>query len=55
MSYEAPAEVEGFWDNVHSAVRLGAELLYHPADIGRAMKLHEAGLESAELGEPVTI
>ena len=46
---------EGFWDNLYKAVREGAELKCHPVDIVRAMKLHEAALESAEIGEPVTL
>ncbi len=54
-TYEAPAEEEDFWANLHSAVRHGAEPNCHPVDIVRAMKLHEAALRSAELGEPVTV
>ena len=53
--YDAPLPPAGFWDNLHAAVRDGAALACHPAEIVRAMKLHEAALEAAELGEPVTI
>jgi hypothetical protein len=53
--YDAPTPPAGFWDNLHAAVRDGAALACHPAEIVRAMKLHEAALEAAELGEPVTI
>ena len=52
---EAPAGVEDFWENLYGAIRNGAQVKCHPVDIVRAMKLHEAALESAELGEPVTI
>ncbi len=54
-AHEAPAEVDDFWDNVHAVVRHDAAPLYHPAEIARAMNLHEAALESAELGEPVAL
>ena len=54
-TYAAPEAGEGFWENVYSAVRHGADIKCHPADIVRAMKLHEASLQSAELGEPVVI
>ncbi|MHC4481849.1 MAG: Gfo/Idh/MocA family protein [Planctomycetota bacterium] len=52
---DAAQDCEGFWENVHAAIRHGAELACHPAGIVRAMKLHEAALASAELGEPVTV
>jgi len=54
-TYEAPTAPEDFWANLHSAIRDGAEPMCHPVDIVRAMKLHEAALRSAELGEPVTV
>jgi len=55
MTYNAPEQIEDFWDNLYHAVRSGAELKCSPVDIVRAMKLHEAALESVELGEAVTI
>ncbi len=54
-TYEAPTAPEDFWANLHSAIRYGAEPMCHPVDIVRAMKLHEAALRSAELGEPVAV
>ncbi|MGD2174221.1 MAG: Gfo/Idh/MocA family oxidoreductase [Candidatus Brocadiaceae bacterium] len=54
-TYRAPSAPESFWDNLYSAVRGDAELKCHPLEIVRAMKLHEAALESAETGLPVTI
>ena len=53
--YDAPVEAEGFWVNLHAAVRHGADLKCATRDIVRAMKLHEAALESAGLGEPVPV
>jgi predicted dehydrogenase len=53
--YRAPEGPEDFWQNLHEAVRSGAELKCHPLDIVRAMKLHEAALESARTGRPVTV
>ncbi len=53
--YRAPKEAQGFWRNLHDAIRTGAELKCHPRDIVRAMKLHEAALESAETGRRVTV
>ncbi|KPK65414.1 MAG: hypothetical protein AMK73_03020 [Planctomycetes bacterium SM23_32] len=50
-----PSLQEGFWDNLYAAVREGADLKCHPAEIVRAMKLHEAALASAESGEAVTV
>jgi len=52
---EQPGEPEAFWDNLYRAIREGAELKCHPVDVVRAMKLHEAALESAEVGEPITL
>ena len=46
---------EDFWDNLYRSIREGEPLKCHPADIVRAMKLHEAAVESAELEEPVTL
>jgi predicted dehydrogenase len=46
---------ESFWDNLYRAVREDEPLKCHPADIVRAMKLHEAAVESAEVEEPVTL
>jgi len=54
-TYEAPIIAEGFWANLHSAVRHGADPLCHPVDIVRAMKLQEAALQSAQVEEPVTL
>ena len=54
-TYRAPEATEGFWENLYAAIRSGADLKCHPADIVKAMKLHEAALASAESGEPVTI
>ena len=54
-TYTAPSQVQGFCDNLYAAVRNGAELKSSPVDIVRAMKLHEAAIESLLLGEPVTI
>ncbi len=54
-TYEASGPAEDFWQNLHAAIRDGAELKCHPVDIVRAMKLHEAALESVALGEPVTV
>jgi predicted dehydrogenase len=53
-SYQAPAG-EGFWENLRAAVREGAPPKCHPAEIVRAMKLHEAALASVEAGEAITI
>lgn len=53
--YQAPADVEDFWDNLYAAVRQDAKLKVSPVDIVRAMKLHEAAIESVEAGEAVTI
>lgn len=52
---EAPPAAEGFWENLQRVIREGAEPKCHPADIVRAMKLHEAALASAEDGEAVPI
>jgi predicted dehydrogenase len=54
-TYAAPDGRQGFWANLYDAVREGTRLKCHPVDIVRAMKLHEAALESIELGEPVTV
>lgn len=54
-TYAAPPPAETFWENLYRAIRHGAEPLYHPAGIVRAMKLLEAARESAELGRSVTI
>jgi len=54
-TYLSPEAPVAFWDNVHAAIREGAELACHPADIVHAMKLAEAASESAELREPVTV
>lgn len=54
-TYAAPTRVESFWENLHAAVRSGAELKCSPVEIVRAMKLHEAAIESLGDGEPVTI
>jgi hypothetical protein len=54
-TYEAPSVAEGFWENLRRVVREGAEPKCHPADIVRAMKLHEAALLSAEDGDAVVI
>ncbi|MHC5035190.1 MAG: hypothetical protein ACYTFZ_09155, partial [Planctomycetota bacterium] len=54
-TYGAPPQDEGFWQNVRAALRSSADLRCHPADIVRAMKLHEAALESAETGSPVVV
>ncbi|MHC4481073.1 MAG: Gfo/Idh/MocA family protein, partial [Planctomycetota bacterium] len=54
-TYDPPPLTESFWANVHAAVRRGEAPACHPADIVRAMKLHEAAQQSAELGEPVVL
>jgi predicted dehydrogenase len=54
-TYEAPPATEGFWENLRRVVREGAEPKCHPADIVRAMKLHEAALLSAADGDAVAI
>lgn len=54
-TYEAPDTGEDFWQNLYASIRHGADLKCHPVDIVRAMKLHEAALESAEVGKPVTV
>jgi len=54
-TYEARVAAVGFWENLYGAVRNGAELKCHPADIVRAMKWHEAAFESDELREPVAV
>jgi len=54
-SLEGVVEPDDFWTNLYEAVRQGADLKCHPVDIVRAMKLQEAALESAEIGEPVTL
>jgi len=54
-TYRTSEQRADFWQNLYAAVREGAELKCHPADIVRAMKHHEAAMSSAELGEPVTI
>jgi predicted dehydrogenase len=54
-TYTAPSQTEGFWENLYAAVRTGADLKCPPVDIVRAMKLHEAAIESLEVGEPVTL
>jgi predicted dehydrogenase len=53
--YATPDAGVGFWQNLFAAIRHGAELKCHPADIVKAMKLHEAAIQAAETGEPVTI
>jgi predicted dehydrogenase len=53
--YEAPAERVDFWENLFGAIRQGEPVKCHPADVVKAMKLHEAALASAETGEPVSI
>ncbi len=53
--YQAPRRADDFWTNLHAAVRSGAGLKCNPRDIVRAMKLHEAALESAGQGEPVPV
>jgi predicted dehydrogenase len=54
-TYSAPAPAAGFWENLFDALRHDAPLECHPVDIVRAMKLHEAALESAATGQPVTV
>jgi scyllo-inositol 2-dehydrogenase (NADP+) len=54
-TYTAPSRIESFWENLYAAVRSGAELKCSPVEIVRAMKLHEAAIESLGEGEPVTI
>jgi len=54
-TYGNPEDTVNFWQNLYDAIREGAELKCHPADIVRAMKWHEAALESDELGEPVIV
>lgn len=51
---QGPAAAD-FWENLYGAIRDKEELKCHPAQIVRAMKLHEAVLESARLGEPVVL
>ncbi len=53
--YAAPEKVQGFWTNLLAAVRGDADPKCHPADIVRAMKLHEAAIASAEVGEAVVL
>ncbi len=53
--YAAPGEAQDFWENLRAAVRDGTELKCHSVDIVRAMKLHEAALESAETGRAAVI
>jgi predicted dehydrogenase len=54
-TYEAPVLDQDFWGNLHAAVREGAPVRCHPAEIVRAMKLHEAALASIEAGEPIVV
>ncbi len=54
-TYDASAAAIDFWRNVHDAIREGAELKCHPADIVRAMKWHEAAQASDELREAVNV
>ena len=54
-TYGPPARTEGFWENLYAAVRSGAELKCPPVGIVRAMKLHEAAIDSLGAGEPITI
>lgn len=52
---EAGPPAADFWENLFLAIREEARLKCHPADIVRAMKLHEAALESTTLGEPAIL
>ncbi len=52
---EAGPPVEDFWENLFLAIREEAPLKCHPADVVRAMKLHEATLESARVSEPTVL
>ncbi len=54
-TYEAPLGEQDFWANLYAAVRRGEPVRCHPAEILRAMKLHEAALASIEAGEPVVV
>jgi len=54
-TYTASGTPQSFWQNLHAAVRHGADLKCHPVDVVRAMKMHEAAVASVELGEPVTL
>ncbi len=53
--YVPPEPPEGFWDNLFMAIRHEAEPKCPPAQVVRAMKLHEAAMESVERAGPVTI
>jgi scyllo-inositol 2-dehydrogenase (NADP+) len=54
-TYTPPSRIESFWENLRAAIRTGADLKCSPVDIVRAMKLHEAAIESLGAGEPVTV
>ncbi|MCD6416432.1 MAG: Gfo/Idh/MocA family oxidoreductase [Planctomycetes bacterium] len=53
--YHAPDRPESFWDNLYDVIRNGAAPKCHCLEIVRAMKLHEAALESAETGQSATV
>ncbi len=54
-TYTPPSRIESFWENLYAAIRTGAELRCSPVEIVRAMKLHEAAIQSLGAGEPMTI